>query len=122
MAGIYDRWESADGQEIYSYSLITAPANELTGRIHNGGTHSGRMPVIFSEDDEKRRLQPDLTFQEITALMKTFPAEHLQAYAIKADFIRKNPNDATILEPCKSDIYQHSSRKQGHLPLFPQLI
>ena len=105
MAGIYDNWKSADGQEIYSYSLITAPANELTGWIHNGGTHSGRMPVIFSEEDEKRWLQPDLTYQEIIALMKTFPAEHLQAYAIKPDFIRKRPNDATILEANQSGLF-----------------
>jgi putative SOS response-associated peptidase YedK len=99
MAGIYDRWQSPDGQEIYSFSLITTPANELTGWIHNGGTQSGRMPIIFSEDDEKRWLQPDLTFSEITALMKTYPAENMQAYAVKKDFIKKNPNDATILEP-----------------------
>jgi len=122
MAGIYDLWKSADGQEIYSYSLITAPANELTGWIHNGGTHSGRMPVIFSEEDEKRWLQPDLTFQEITALMKTFPAEHLQAYAIKPDFVRKHPNDAAIIEPYKSGTYQHFPRKQDNFSLFPQFI
>ena len=106
MAGIYDYWKNPDGQEIYSYSLITAPANELTGWIHNGGTHNGRMPVIFSEEDEKRWLQPDLTCQEITDLMKTFPAEHLQAYAIKPDFIRKHPNDATILEADNSPLFQ----------------
>jgi len=82
MAGIYDRWKSVDGQEIYSYSLITTPANELTAWIHNAGTNSGRMPVIFSEEDEKRWLQPDLNYQEIIALMKTYPAEHLQAYVI----------------------------------------
>jgi putative SOS response-associated peptidase YedK len=106
MAGIYDRWQSPDGQEIYSFSLITTPANELTGWIHNGGTQSGRMPVIISEEDEKRWLQPDLTFSEITALMKTFPAEHMQAYAIKKDFIKKNPNDATILEADNSRLFQ----------------
>ena len=109
MAGIYDCWKRADGQEMYSYSLITAPANELTGWIHNGGTNCGRMPVIFSEEDEKRWLQPDLTFEEITALMKTFPAEHLQAYPIKADFVRKNPADPTILEAEQSRLIQQLS-------------
>jgi len=50
--------------------------------------------------------KPNLTFQEITTLMKTFPAEHLQAYAIKPDFIRKHPNDATILEADQSGLFQ----------------
>ena len=122
MAGIYDYWKNPDGQEIYSYSLITAPANELTGWIHNGGTHSGRMPVIFSEEDEKRWLQPDLTCQEITGLMTTFPAEHLQAYAINPDFIRKHPNDKTILEAYQSGFSHNCSLKQDNLPLFLQLI
>ena len=118
MAGIYDCWKSADGQEIYSYSLITSPANELTGWIHNGGTHSGRMPVIFSEENEQKWLQPDLTYQEITALMTTFPAEHLQAYAVKQDFIKKHPSDKSILEACQSEILQDCSLKEGNLGLF----
>ena len=99
MAGIYDRWKSPAGDEIYSFSLITTPANELTGWIHNGGSNGGRMPLILSEEDEMKWLQPDLSYDEITALMQTYPAENMQGYAIKSDFLKKNPFDPTILEP-----------------------
>jgi len=53
----------------------------------------------LNEDDEKKWLQPDLTFDEITALMQTYPAKNMQGYAIKPDFLKKNPFDPTILEP-----------------------
>jgi putative SOS response-associated peptidase YedK len=123
IGGMYEQWRHPQTNEtIQTFSILTVPANELCAKIHNGGKNPFRMPLIISQENEKRWLQPDLTFEEITALMKTFPAEHLQAYAIKPDFIRKHPDDATIIEPYKSEIYQHCSLKQGNLPLFQQLF
>jgi hypothetical protein len=83
--------------------------NELTGWIHNGGSNSGRMPVILSEDDEMKWLQPNLTYHEIVALMQTYPAELMQGYAIKKDFLTKSPYDATILEPDTPDTQKITS-------------
>lgn len=46
-AGLYDRWVDAEGKEIYSYTIITVPANEIVRPIHD------RMPAIIGPAREE---------------------------------------------------------------------
>jgi putative SOS response-associated peptidase YedK len=34
MAGLWDVWRDPDGEELYSFTIITTPANKLLRRIH----------------------------------------------------------------------------------------
>jgi putative SOS response-associated peptidase YedK len=43
-AGLWDRWQSPDGSEILSCTIITTRPNQLISKIHN------RMPVILPTD------------------------------------------------------------------------
>lgn len=96
-AGIYDRWHNREMDEwVCTYSIITTQANPLMRYIHNTNF---RMPVILHPEDEQRWLDPDLTQQQIADLLRPYPSEAMASSAIRNDFIRKAPDDPTILEP-----------------------
>lgn len=58
MAGLYDTWIDAEGNELRTCAIITTEANELMAPIHN------RMPVIIRPEDEALWLDPDVTDPE----------------------------------------------------------
>lgn len=96
-AGIYDRWHNKEMDEyVDTYSIITTVANDMMRYIHNTNF---RMPIILHPDDEGRWLDPDLSENEISELLKPYPDESMSGKIIRNDFIRKEPNDATILTP-----------------------
>ncbi len=55
MAGLWEKWKSPEGKDIFSCSVITTSANELVKDIHD------RMPVILNPKDERTWLDPSLT-------------------------------------------------------------
>jgi putative SOS response-associated peptidase YedK len=63
-AGIYDIWSNPEtGEEIYTFAIITRPANENLTKIHD------RMPVIISENNEKKWLDPNQNSEELQKLL-----------------------------------------------------
>ena len=78
-AGLWDRWHDPQGQEIQTYTIVTTAPNELVAPIHN------RMPVILPRDAEEAWLDPhnhDPDF--LTALLRPYPAEQLEAYPVSS--------------------------------------
>ncbi|PSN35558.1 Embryonic stem cell-specific 5-hydroxymethylcytosine-binding protein [Blattella germanica] len=57
MAGIFDIWTSPEGEEIYSYSVITMESNDTFSWLHH------RMPAILQGD----QIEDWLDVQRITA-------------------------------------------------------
>jgi putative SOS response-associated peptidase YedK len=51
-AGLWEHWQSADGSEIESCTIITTAANSLMRSIHD------RMPVILQPQDYQHWLDP----------------------------------------------------------------
>jgi len=98
IAGIWDSWtDSVTGEIINTFAILTRPANELAGFIHNGGNNPERMPVILSKEDEKLWIDPALTKEQIKEILeKPIPNEWMKAYKISNDF-RKRPDDPNII-------------------------
>ncbi|MCI1648004.1 MAG: SOS response-associated peptidase [Bacteroides sp.] len=96
MAGIYDIWRDKEAGDVFtSFSIITTEANRLTDYIHNT---KHRMPVILSKDNEKDWLDPLLSKSDIENLLIPYDADKMDAYIIRNDFLKKVPNDPSILE------------------------
>ena len=76
-AGLWDRWQSPDGSEILSATIITTEPNELMSSIHN------RMPVILSKDAYAQWLdpapQPASRFEN---LLGPYPAAEMEAFPV----------------------------------------
>jgi putative SOS response-associated peptidase YedK len=92
VAGIYSTWEDkANGNTVYSYSVLTTKANKLMEEIHN---MKKRMPVILPREYERDWLNPSLTKDDVLALCQPFSDSKMDAHIIsKRITSRKEPTN-----------------------------
>lgn len=76
-AGLWDIWNSAEGDQLKTACILTTSPNELVKPIHD------RMPVILPMDQYQTWLSPDEVKPEmLQPLMLPYPAEEMQAYPV----------------------------------------
>ncbi len=51
LAGIWDTWETPDGDLLRTCTMVTVPANRFVGRVH------GRMPCVLPPDRQRQWLE-----------------------------------------------------------------
>lgn len=101
-AGIYAAWtERATGEHIDSFSIITCVANPMMARIHN---LKQRMPVILHPDDYPRWLQPDLSPEDIKALLQPYPEMAMASHTI-SKLITSRSEDSNVPEVTQPYLY-----------------
>lgn len=77
MAGLFDIWTNAQGEQIYSYTVITFESDDTLGWLHH------RSPAIFESDEA---IADWIDFKRVTdtkyllTLLK--PAKHLQWHRV----------------------------------------
>jgi putative SOS response-associated peptidase YedK len=74
-AGLWEFCRLGD-REILSAAIIVGEPNPLAAAVHD------RMPVILEPDDYDKWLEPATPLDELRALLKPFPAERMDAYAV----------------------------------------
>jgi putative SOS response-associated peptidase YedK len=90
-AGLWESWHN--GREIRSATIITTDANDVVAPIHN------RMPVILHPEDYELWLDPDFDEKEpLTALLKPYPAEVMEAYPVSRSVNSPSNNEPSIIE------------------------
>jgi putative SOS response-associated peptidase YedK len=57
MAGLWDEWSLLDGTPLFSFTIITVPANEYMEDLHD------RMPLILSDENESKWLTQKIDFE-----------------------------------------------------------
>lgn len=76
-AGLWERWQPADGEPLDSCAIITTDANTLGAEIHP------RMPVILATDDYDRWLDPQVTDAEaVLPLLRPFPPDAMTVFPV----------------------------------------
>ncbi len=76
-AGLWELWNSPDGSEIRSCTIITTQPNALLEPIHN------RMPVILPPDAYQQWISPeDRQPAQLNELLVPYPAEQVIAFPI----------------------------------------
>lgn len=76
-AGLWTVWHAGREDELRSFTIITTSANELMSPIHD------RMPVILSEKDEARWLDPELGKPEnILPLLVPYPSCDMECWEV----------------------------------------
>ncbi|MEO9892532.1 SOS response-associated peptidase [Aurantibacter sp.] len=87
LAGLYSLYKDGNGGKITTFTIVTTKGNSLLEKIHNNPKLSEpRMPLILTEEDEDKWLNPlieDLKESRIKELKKEYPAEKLEAYTVK---------------------------------------
>jgi putative SOS response-associated peptidase YedK len=113
--GVFELWKNHETGEVsQTYSVLTVTANELCGKIHNGGKNPFRMPLIISKEKEEQWLDKSLKNTDIERFFILFDAHKMDAYPISKDFIKKRPDDASIIEP-ETQIQTKNSLKEKNL-------
>jgi putative SOS response-associated peptidase YedK len=92
-AGLWERWRPEEGEAVESCTIITTDANELMGPTHN------RMPVILAPSDYATWLKMDEKPEMLTALLKPFPPDQMEAYPISKLVNNPRNQGEKLIEP-----------------------
>ena len=89
IAGIWENWKNPDGEWVRTFAVLTTPANELIGMIHD------RMPAVLTPGDYDRWLgrEPDPR-----DLLKPFPSDLMAIWPISTRVNWPSNDDEHLLE------------------------
>ena len=104
VAGIWERWQSPEAEEVYTFSLLTQPPNTLLESIHD------RMPAILLPAQEQLWLDTEVPAEEALRIIAPFPDELLDAYTVSRKVNKVSENDASLIEE-----FQYDDSSQGSL-------
>src|SRR6056297_1428209 len=94
-AGIWDQWQDTDSQTtIFSFSIITTTANALLQKLPHH-----RSPVILSQSDELRWLNPETPLSYITQMLRPYNAELMNAYPIDNKISHPRASGRELIDP-----------------------
>ena len=96
-AGLWERWrDPALGPEVdllRTCTIITTDPNELMAEIHD------RMPVILPRESYAEWLSPETSAEALQSLLRPYPADRMEAYAISKRVNSPRYDDPSIVEP-----------------------
>lgn len=92
-AGLYDIWRDREGNELYSYTIITTAPNELVAPIHN------RMPAILRREDEDAWLSKDSDAARLMGMLEAYPADAMEAYPVSRAVNSPAHDGAELVQP-----------------------
>lgn len=112
MAGIWDTWlNQQTGEQVSSFCIITTTANSLMQKI---GHH--RMPVILSENEERKWINSNTDLSRITAILNHYDTKLMNAYPIDPKI--KNPieNDKQLIQPIGARVLAEDKNMAFQIP------
>ncbi len=102
-AGIWDAWkDNQTGSDFFGFSIITTTANELIQKIPHH-----RSPVIIPQELESVWLNENAPLSDITAILKPFPSEMLNAFPISNEIKNPGNNRPDIIKPVGKPFFEN---------------
>lgn len=93
LAGIYEPWETPEGDEELTCTIITTDPNELVGSVHD------RMPVMIRPSDRDRWLDMDVEdVQELVDLMGPVEGGTMDVWVVSAEVNSPRNDHPGLLE------------------------
>lgn len=92
MAGLWDKWISPDGVEVYSYTVITQEPNHIMTEIHD------RMPAILTPEQEALWLSNDLSPQQLLDMITPYDSNKMTAKKVSDRVNNVRNNDKKLLD------------------------
>jgi putative SOS response-associated peptidase YedK len=76
-AGLYDVWQRPDGEDVYTFTIITTNADEYMAKLHTC------MPIILARELEDAWLDPQLSkAQDVLDVLSRSTGLELDAYPV----------------------------------------
>ena len=95
-AGLWESWKNSEGNEIFSFTVITQKPNTIMSKIHD------RMPAILNPEQERLWIDNDLSAADAISLIEPYPSELMHAYMVNPRVGNVRNNDAQLLDPIQS--------------------
>jgi len=92
-AGLWEAWNSPDGETIKSFTIATTDANDALRSIH------ARMPVILRKQDETQWLDPTSKREQLLDLLRPYESGSMKTYRIGTRVNSVRNDDSEILTP-----------------------
>jgi putative SOS response-associated peptidase YedK len=93
-AGLWERWEGADGIVIETCTILTTAANELMAPLHD------RMPVILERSHHDLWLDPEMgEARALKPLLEPYPSEKMTAHAVSKLVNNPGNDDPKCVQP-----------------------
>ena len=90
-AGLYDVWQRPDGEDLYTFTIITTAADPFMARLHN------RMPVVMERDLEDDWLDTEITSaSDVRSILERSAGVTLDAYPVSR-MVNKPSLDSEVL-------------------------
>ncbi|HWR99669.1 MAG TPA: SOS response-associated peptidase [Prolixibacteraceae bacterium] len=103
-AGIWDSWSHPEtGELIHSFAILTTFPNQLVSLLPHH-----RMPVILSREEEEKWLEEGFSREELSLLMRPYPAELMNGYPISSAIKNPKNNDPGLIQPAGPKIFAES--------------
>jgi putative SOS response-associated peptidase YedK len=108
-AGLWDVWRGLEGDELYTFTIITTEANELLRPIHN------RMPVIFDRVLGLSWLDPLFCAEPMVlgGVLQPFPSELMETYDVSALVNSPGNDTAECIQPISYAAITNAPRLPG---------
>jgi putative SOS response-associated peptidase YedK len=93
-AGLWEHWQSPEGDEIESCTILTTEANELMRPIHD------RMPVILPPQTYDLWLDPTVqTADQLYPLLRPYSDTEMHAYPVSMQVNRPQHDSPDCIVP-----------------------
>lgn len=92
-AGLYEHWQSPEGGELHTCTILTCEPNELVGQVHN------RMPVMLNAEQRWQWLAPELQPKTLLTLLKPYPAGEMKGFAVSKAVNSPANDNPKVVEP-----------------------
>ncbi len=100
-AGIFDTWfNPSSGDYLNAFSIITTTANSLLR-----STGSIRMPVILTDHQAKKWINPITELSVITGMLKHYDSKRMNAYPIGPKILTTDENSRHLILPVGGKVY-----------------
>lgn len=94
VAGLWETWlDKSTGKELSTYTIITQPSNAKLSSIHD------RMPAILEADQERLWLDDSLTTRDLLSLIRPYPDDLVDAYAVSNEVGNVRNNHEALIRP-----------------------
>jgi putative SOS response-associated peptidase YedK len=92
-AGLYDHWQSPDGGELHTCTILTCPPNDLVADYHQ------RMPVILASEKRWDWLSKDFHKAQLRSLLTPYPSEEMICYPVSREINSPKNDHPDLLLP-----------------------
>ncbi|WP_026945084.1 SOS response-associated peptidase [Algoriphagus marincola] len=101
-AGIWDEYETVDGENQHTFLILTTQPNELVSEVHD------RMPVVLTPETEKKWLNNYSSEEELLEILTPFSANEMLSYPVST-LVNSVKNDSQALIRKTDPMDQHGN-------------